>query len=432
MVDMTSASGRLAIDRRRALKLVGASTLLGAAPVSVARASNRPIRIGYVSPKTGPLAPMAEADDFVLGGAREAMKDGIANPSGQYSIEIIVKDSQSDPNRAAEAAVELILQDDIDLMVVGASPGNTNPVCDQCEVNAVPCVSTMTPWQAWFFGRGGDPAMGFQWTYHYFWGLEDVINVFTSIWDQVPTNKIVGLFLADDADGNAWADAQMGLPPALAKKGFKIIDPGRFQPLQTDFSEQVSAFKKDSVEIVCGVPIPTDFKNFWTQARRKDFKPKVVTMGKAYSFPSIVDSMGDLGNGLSQELWWTPTNPFKSSLTGVTSAQLATDYEVATGRQWNGAVGFAHSMFEIVADVVRRAADPTDKASLRDAIIATKLNTTVGRIDWSKGPMKNVCKTPLVAGQWVKGAKNPYDLIVVANTEAAEIPVAAKPIPIPT
>jgi len=42
-----------------------------------------------------------------------------------------------------------------------------------------------------------------------------------------------------------------------------------------------------------------------------------------------------------------------------------------------------------------------------------------------------ICKTPLVAGQRVKGDKHPYDFIVVANTEAAETPIAAKPIPIP-
>ena len=333
---------------------------------------------------------MAEADDFVLGGVREAMKDGVASPSGQNLVEIIDKDSQSDPNRAAEAAAELIRQDDIDLMVVGASPGNSNPVSDQCEANGVPCISTVTPWQAWFFGRGGDPAMGFKWTYHYFWGLEAVVDVFTSIWDQVSTNKTVGLLLADDGDGNAWGDPPIGLPRALTGKGFKVVDPGRFQPMQSDFGEQVSAFKKADVEIVCGVPTPTDFKTFWTQARQMGYKPKVVTMGKAYSFPTIVDAMGDLGIGLSQELWWTPTNPFKSSLSGV-----------------------------------------TDKVSLRDAMIGTALDTIVGRINWSKGPVKNVCKTPLVAGQWVKGAKNPYDLIVVANTKALEIPVAAKPIPIP-
>ena len=88
---------------------------------------------------------------------------------------------------------------------------------------------------------------------------------------------------------------------------------------------------------------------------------------------------------------------------------VAADSPTATrrrpDREWNGAIGFAHSMFEMAADVMKRAKNPTDKASLRDAIIATNLNTIVGHVDWSKGPMKNVCKTPLVGGQWVKGDK---------------------------
>jgi branched-chain amino acid transport system substrate-binding protein len=423
--------GGRSITRRRALQLASASALTSVASGRIARAAPRPIKIGYVSPETGPLAPMGEVDDFILKGIREALKNGVANPSGAYPIEILVKDSQSNPNRAAEVAGELILQDGIDLMVVGATPENSNPVCDQCELNGVPCISTTTPWQPWFFGRGGDPNKGFQWTYHYFWGIEDILEVFTSIWKQLDTNKKVGLFLANDGDGNAWGDPNRGLPPALTKMGFTVFDPGRFQPLTQDYSAQIAAYKKEGVEVLCGVPIPPDFVNFWKQARQQGFHPKAVTMGKAYSFPSVMNSMGDIGVGLSQELWWTPTAPFKSSLTGITAKELATSYEAATGREWNGAIGFDHSLFEMAADVVKRAEDPTDKESLRDAIVATNLNTIVGHIDWSNGPMKNVCKTPLVAGQWVKGDKWPFDLIVVANTEAGDIPVKAKPIPIP-
>jgi branched-chain amino acid transport system substrate-binding protein len=59
----------------------------------------------------------------------------------------------------------------------------------------VPCLSTVTPWQPWFFGRRGDPTTPFQWTAHFFWGLEDVIRAYESMWDQVPNNrKIAGLF----------------------------------------------------------------------------------------------------------------------------------------------------------------------------------------------------------------------------------------------
>jgi branched-chain amino acid transport system substrate-binding protein len=418
------------VSRRRALQLASATALTSLAPPLPARAASRPIKVGYVTPTTGPLAPLAEADDYVLKAVREKLKEGVDNPAGNVGVEILVKDSQSNPNRAAEVAGELILQDNIDLMVVGATPENSNPVCDLCELNGVPCLSTTTPWQPWFFGRGGDPSKGFEWTYHYFWGLEDIIEVFTSIWNQVPSNKIVGLFLANDGDGNAWGDAKVGLPPALTKAGFTVIDPGRFQPFQADYSAQISAYKKASVEIICGVPTPPDFKNFWTQARQQGFHPKVVTVGKAIAYPTTMEALGEIGDGLSQELVWTPTAPFKSSLTGVTAAELAAGYEQALNREWNGAVGFVHSLFELAADVIKRAKNPTDKAMLRDAIVSTDLHTIIGHVSWTGKPVKNVSRTPLVGGQWVRGDKYRYELIVVANTLAPEIPIARKPIAI--
>ncbi len=43
-----------------------------------------------------------------------------------------------------------------------------------------------------------------------------------------------------------------------------------------------------------------------------------------------------------------------------------------------------------------------------------------------KGPFKNVSKTPLVGGQWRKGSKYPFDLIVVSNTLAPQIPTEGK------
>ena len=39
----------------------------------------KPIKIGYVSPKSGPLAAFAEADDFVLGEFRKAVNDGLGS-----------------------------------------------------------------------------------------------------------------------------------------------------------------------------------------------------------------------------------------------------------------------------------------------------------------------------------------------------------------
>ena len=116
---------------------------------------------------------------------------------------------------------------------------------------------------------------------------------------SAPTNKVVGGLFPNDADGNAWGDPQRGLPPALAKAGYKLTDPGRYQVMNNDFTSQISAFKAVNAEIVTGNMIPPDFATFWSQAAQQGFKPKIVTIGKALLFPSVIDSLGARGNGLT-------------------------------------------------------------------------------------------------------------------------------------
>ncbi len=112
------------------------------------------------------------------------LANGLQSGGKTYPVQIISKDSQSSGSRAAEVASELILRDKVDLIVASATPDTTNPVADQAEVNEVPCITTNCPWQPYFFGRNGDPTKGFTWTYHFFWGLEDVIGAFLALWDR--------------------------------------------------------------------------------------------------------------------------------------------------------------------------------------------------------------------------------------------------------
>lgn len=408
----------LSTGRRALLKAGGALAVTSAlGQPRLASAQSRPIRIGFVSPQTGALAPFGEADRFII--------DQMNKLLAKDNIQIVQKDSQSSPNRAGEVANDLILKDKVDLVLVSSTPETANPVCDACELNEVPCISTVVPWQPWFFGRNGDPAKGFEWTYHFFWGLEDVIANFLAGWKSVPTNKKVGGLFPNDGDGNAWGDKERGFPGPLAKEGFTLIDPGRFQNMNNDFSAQIAAFKKDGAEIVTGVVIPPDAKTFLTQARQQGFHPKIVTLGKALLFPGAIEALGELGEGLSTEVWWSPSHPFKSSLTGQSARQLAGSYEAAAGKQWTQPIGFAHALFEVAVDALRHTKDPHDKAALRDAVAAARLATVVGPIKFGgQGPLKNISKTPLVLGQWVGGKKHRYELVIVNNHAAPEIPVA--------
>jgi branched-chain amino acid transport system substrate-binding protein len=435
-LDALLRAGRL--DRRRFLRLTGAtgaavglSGLLAACKNDednsgggTGGAQGPAIKLGYVSPQTGPLAGFGEADTFILDGVRAALKDGLMIGGTAHAVEILVKDSQSDPNRAATVAGDLITGSEVDLILATGTPETTNPVADQAEANGVPAITSVAPWQPYFFGRKGDPEKPFKWTYHFFWGLEDIITVFTNLWAEVPTNKVVGALWPNDGDGNAWGDPKQGFPPALEKAGYTVVDPGRYQNQTDDFSSQISKFKAAKAEIVTGVPIPPDFTTFWKQAAQQGFHPKVASVGKALLFPSSVDALGDLGEGLSTEVWWSPSHPFTSSLTQASAKQLADDYTKTTGKPWTQPIGFVHALFEVAADALKRAGGPSDKQAVADAIKATKLDTIVGPLDWSAGPVPNVAKTPLVGGQWRRGSGGAYELVIVNNKTAPQIPAA--------
>ncbi|HTW85724.1 MAG TPA: ABC transporter substrate-binding protein [Candidatus Sulfotelmatobacter sp.] len=414
------------LTRRRMLGITAAGAAAATLGVRAPARAARTITLGFVSPQTGPLAAFGEADSYVLSALRKRLADGITIGGTKYPIAVVVKDSQSSPNRAGEVASELILQNKVDLMLVSSTPETTNPVADQCELNAVPCISTVTPWQAWFFPRHGDPAKGFEWTYHFFWGLEDVESVFLGMWNQVSTNKLAGGLFPNDGDGNAWADPVHGMPPVLAKDGYKLNDPGHYQDLTADCSAQISAFKKGDCEVLTGVPLPPDFKNFWTQAHQQGYRPKIASIGKALLFPSSIEALGPIGNGLTSEVWWTPAHPFHSSLTGQSAGQLAAAYSAATGKQWTQPLGFSHALFEVAVHVLSHASDVNKKEAIRDALATASVDTVVGPVRWGKGPVKNVAKTLLVGGQWEHGKKYPYELVIVENALAKEIPLQGK------
>jgi branched-chain amino acid transport system substrate-binding protein len=418
-------------SRRKFIKTTATAALVAAAVPSFLSktsfaAAGRPIKIGFVSPKTGQLSAFAEADEFVIGNIRKTLAGGITVAGQNHPVQILERDSRSDPNRGAEVTAALIKADKVDIVLVGNNPETVNPVSDQCELNGVPCISDDAPWQAYFFGRGGKPDKGFDWTYHAFWGSEDIIAVFTSMWGALPTNKVVGALFPNDADGNAWSDPKTGFPPEVAAKGYKLIDKGRFPSMTNDFSAQISAFKQNKVEIVTGVLPSPAFTTFWSQAAQQGFKPKIVTFAKALLFPAGVEALGDRGAGLGTEVWWSPNHPYKSGLTGQTAAQFAAAWERETHREWTATLGYKHALFELAVDALKRTKDINSPASIRDAIAATNYNAIIGHVQWTGKPVKNVCRTPLAGGQWIKGKKYKYELVVVDNGGHPEIPTQAK------
>ena len=105
---------------------------------------------------------------------------------------------------------------------------------------------------------------------------------------------------------------------------------------------------------------------------------------------------------------------------------MAEAYEASTKKQWTQPIGFAHALFEVAADALKRSKGSSAK-DVRDAIAASNLNTVVGPVKFGgQGPFKNISKTPLVLGQWGKGTTYKTELVIVDNQAAPNIPTGGK------
>jgi branched-chain amino acid transport system substrate-binding protein len=414
------------------------TTTTTAAPtttVSAGPEAGRDILLGLVSPSTGPLALFAQADDWWVDFAMAAVPDGIVAGDGkQHKIVIKRADSQSDSNRAAQVAGDLITNDKVDMMMASGSPDTANPVAGQCEALGCPSIANFVPWQPFFFGRQQtpDPTASFKWTYAHALGLEQIVANFIAMWDQVETNKKVGFIFANDADGIAWTDLKTGLPPAVEAAGYTYYLADLYPVPTEDYTKYISDFKKNGCEICCGTITTPDFTAFWQQSIQQGYNPKVLTVGKALLFPQTLEAIGEIAYNSTVEGVWHPTWPFKDSITGMSCQELADDYMAKTGEQWTAPIG-QYGKFEWAVDVFKRVKNLDDKEDIIAQVRTTKLDTCLGPMDFTaavqmgtRHPVENVYTPPVGGAQWVKGAQFPFDPVMVSNALSEELPVAAK------
>ena len=148
------------------------------------------ITIGFVGPQTGALAGFASGDNFVVDQIRktQAYAKGFKVGGKTYQVNIIVNDSQSDPNRASQLARQLVLKNNVDLLLASSTPETVNPVAVVAQTEGVPCLATNDPWESWYSGLGGNPAqptMKLQFCTLFFFGLKQLQECYVPMWNRI-------------------------------------------------------------------------------------------------------------------------------------------------------------------------------------------------------------------------------------------------------
>ena len=367
----------------------------------------REVKIGWVTMTTGVFAGLSEPDDFLLNQAKETIGDGLVCADGlKHPIAWIVKDSQSDTNRAAEVAGELITQDKPDIVFGGMTPVVNIPVGQQCEANGVPCVTYGCPMEPWFVGMGGnpaDPTVGFNWAFNVFFSVGDLNQVYLGLLDLLPTNKKVACMWPNDPDGEATADPELGMH--LCWKG--------------------AATRSSSLACLPKVPRTTQASStsskpraanaWWERGRRRTSPTSGSSACSKASAPSRPLSPGPSSPGptwmpwatsataSALEVWWEKTWPYhlfthRSYLPGD-SRCLGGRRDRLPTRPALGLTGGGG--FEVVIDVVKRTADHRRPGLLRRSDQGHQISETIlGPVKFD-GPLANCALSPLVGGQWI-------------------------------
>ena len=392
--------------------------------VSAAAEQGRPVKIGWVSAATGPLAFFAMAEKWFLPHFQKAVEGGVVCADGKnHTFEVVSVDCQSDGARASQVAGDLIMNQKVDIISCGASPAVAIPVSAQAEANGCPCIPFMTVPEAHLATAG---AQGLKWTYLFQWTSVSAVAIQEAAFALVPSNKKVAFAAPNDDDGLAWE--RFG-PPYLEAKGYQVASRGLYQPMAEDFTAEISAFKKAGCELLLHAgAYPPIFVNLWKQCLQQGFNPKAATGGAAIMFPSSIGALGDVGLNLMVQGGWTPDLPFKDSLTGMTALELAEEFETTTGQQWD--ITITELMpFEWTVDVFKRSTNIDSKDETVKAIQSTNMTTMIGPLNMAEAvdPAKNMTighwhpnmvQPAGFAVQWQKGkGKWPFEQVIVASLQ---------------
>ncbi len=435
-----------AISRRSLLKGAGAGALALSAAGGFLAACSKGVKgagtsssgkivVGFVTPKTGALAGFASGDDFVVNQIRatDAYKNGLTIGGKKYDVEIVVVDSQSEPNRASEVTRQLILQNKADVVVTSSTPETTNPVATVCETQKVPCISTVVPWQPWYFDRQADPTnpQPFTYTTMFFFGAEAFGGCFVPMWERIPNDKVVAGMFPNDPDGNAFRGAWPGI---IKSVGYQFVDGGAYQDGTTDYSGMISKFKSKNCDIFINAPIPPDFNTMWKQAAQQGYKPKLATVAKVLLFPADTEALGDLVNNIATDQWWGPTMPYASSLSDMTAKDLADAFQADSGSQWLQSLGSSYSLFEVAKEALTAVDDPHDHDAVAAELFKVNYEGMSGPMDFTTGPHIDPADmtSPTIPGigivnpvgvQWKPGTDFDWEMVVVDNSINPAVPI---------
>ncbi|MEJ2731265.1 MAG: ABC transporter substrate-binding protein [Deltaproteobacteria bacterium] len=269
--------------KRFLLIFIAATFLISLAAMNAG--AEKVLKVGIMGPFTGPAAQSGNSiKDSLLMKLEEA-----GNKVGDYKLEIIFIDSQSDPAKATSAYVEAIERKGMQVGLGGWHSSVAMACVDQAVKYKVPHMGSMGAAKTITDKIRSDPKYTGYW--FKFWSYPalsaklyfDFVNwaAENSKWN--PKEKVVGVSAEETDWGRDWIVAAK---QNIAEYGWKIADEDYMQIGQTDFYPLLTKYKNQGIPLVTTTnTAAASVSAFIKQAREIGLKSLM-----------IVDGLGWVGN----------------------------------------------------------------------------------------------------------------------------------------
>ena len=370
------------------------------------------IEIGASIPLTGPYGALGNqvlpGYEYAVAAINDAGGVYVKEYDAQIPLRFTYYDDESDPTKAV-SNLETVYSDlDVVAYLGGAASGMHAATTAIAEKNKVPYCGVA-------FALYSIHQQGYKYLFSPFpktpQQAKDTFEILNELPEEERPTKVAIFSYSDD-----WGKEQGGLWQQYAEEnGYEVVVYEERSPApDNDWSDAILKAKAEGAEVLLSLPIPPDGAGMYKTLAELDWAPKFAVVIRAPEGPTWGESQGKIGEYVTIFPGWHNGAKFE----GV--AELNAAFEADFGRPADLLTGSAYSCVQIIAAAIENAGT-LDRDAVRDAMLATDMETVMGPVTFNEDGTGNVWN-PLV--QWIDGKQ---ELVWPADQATADFVYPAPP-----
>ena len=380
----------MSTDALRRSILISAASGAALLP-GLARAADKPLKVGAALPLTGPLAPEGarQRNGYQIWADTVNAAGGIKAGGDSYRIEMVYVDYQSNTPRAVQSAERLITEDKVHFLFAPFGSGAVKAVSAVTEKYGVPMLAPNAA-SVQVYDQG----------FKYLFGVYTPNRTLTEpIADLVrsrhPDIRRLAILARNDLFPTAMAD---DMQAAARSRGFEIVYSEKYAVGSVDFGAALTKLRGAQPDWVYFVGYTNDLILARRQMSEQGVSGKLLTMVVGAADRNFIKAVGRQADGVTTISYWDVAAGYKSKDVFGSAENFAKMYEAKYGEppEYSGAASAACG---VVLQMAIEKVGSLDRARVRDAIAAMDTMTFYGPVRFGPTGQINSLKPPLLQVQ---------------------------------